>query len=229
MAVREYNNLIAGCGGRCVKYFTFISEEFSGRLKSPATLGKRLHPEWIPAQFIEYALENNGYSLTWRSRGDRPELPACYGSIRLLPIRTIFGDWKGHVYFGWPEEPARRRAFKVVDAFVGEACVGLYHDEHRDPGLYYYAFGEGEEPHPLHVDLKGYLRLLNYTMGYEYWQLAILSLLPDDGRNPVYRSEDDFTSRFRLTMSAWVPDFSYDEFVALFEEVKLSSYTPSAS
>jgi hypothetical protein len=190
-------------------------------------LAKLKHVEWIPEQFLACAREINGYTLQWESRPGHPERPACEGAIRLLPIRTMLRDWKGHVYFGWPEEPKRRRAFKIVDFFVNEACVGFYHDAQCDPGLYFFELGEGVEPYPLHLDLKGYLTLLNHVMGYRYWQLAVLRQLPDDGRNPSYRSDPNFLDEFRRDLGAWVPEFKYEEFVVLYQQFKLRNYTPS--
>ncbi|GAB3825783.1 hypothetical protein GCM10028821_07140 [Hymenobacter jeollabukensis] len=146
----------------------------------------------------------------------------------MLPLRTTLRNWKEHIYFGWPEEPRRRRAFKVVDFFTPEACVGFYHDAQLDPGLYFFELGEGGEPYPLYVDLKGYLTLLSYTLGYKYWQLALLQLLPPDERNPGFQSNLTFTDKFRRDLSAWVPEFDYNKFVTIYQQVKLRNYIPSA-
>jgi hypothetical protein len=223
---RDYFKLIADCTKRSDVLFQITEHDSNGPISEKGLL-RLSHPEWIPEQFLDNARQNDGYTLQWETRPGHPERPACEGAVRLLPMRTMLRKWKGHIYFGWPEEPKRRRAFKVVDFFVNEACVGFYHDAQRDPGLYFFQLGEGVEPYPLHLDLKGYLTLLNYTMGYRYWPLAALRQLPDDGRNPSYRSSLDFLDRFRRDLGAWVPEFTYEEFVALYQQLKLRDYTPS--
>jgi len=180
------------------------------------------HAEWIPEQLKAYAMDVNGHTIRWDSPEDGSGRPACTGDLNLLPIESIYNDWKGIVYFDFTKDE-RLKDFKVVDSFQDETCVGLYHDEAQDPGLYFFEFSGGNAPYPLHLDLKGYLTMLTFTLGYTYWQLAVMSLLPDDGQNPAYRRSLNFTTEFRRDMKAWVPDFSWDAFVALYEQLRLPS------
>lgn len=219
---REIVNLILDTGDRAYQLFD-ITDSRPGRLKTRKRTWEQLpHYEWIPEQLKRYATETNGYMTEWQSRPDGSGRLMCRGRYELLPLEDIYGDWKDHVYFGFPEESPRLANFKVIDLFTAEACVGLYHDAQQDPGLYYHAVGEGTDPYPLHLDLLGYLKLLRLSLGYRYWQLALLETLPNDGRNPAYQLEA-ITPTFRRDMEAWVPEFDYAAFVALYHEVKLPS------
>jgi len=216
---REYIPLMIKVGRSVYKIFDISATDSYGRA-TKRSLEKLENAQWIPEHVRGYALDMNGQLLRWQSREDGSGRPACTGNVNLLPIESIYGDWEGIVYFDFTKDE-RLKHFKVVDLFQDEACVGLYHDEAQDPGLYFFAFGEGLAPYPLHLDLKGYLTLLTCTLGYTYWPLAVLALRPDDGRNPAYRANLNFTQKFRRDMEAWVPEFKYDEFVALYEQVRL--------
>lgn len=178
------------------------------------------HREWVPAQLVTYAETVGGQRRVWRTPSDESGRPACVGGFNFLPVEEIYADWADSVYFGFPEENPRLSQFKPVDYCQPEAFVGLYHDEEKSPALYYYAPGEGQEPYPLQLDLEGYVQLLPYTLGYAHWQLALLELLPDDGRNPAHRLAP-VTPALRRDLSAWYPDFDYDAFVARYHELRL--------
>lgn len=224
---RDFSAKIVWAGTRIFRLFE-ITESHGGRFKTRKQVWEKLpHYDWIPAELKQYALEINGYMLAWKSREDGSGRPACRGRYELLPLEHIYADWKDHVYFGFPEEDPRLACFKVVDLFAPEASVGLYHDAAQDPGLYYHQHGEGTVPYPLYLDLLGYLRLLEQSLGYHHWQLSLLALLPNDGRNPAYQTDPAFLGAFRRDLEAWDPEFDYDAFVALYHEVKLKDYTPS--
>ena len=197
---REYIPLMIKVGRSVYKIFDITATDSYGRA-TKRSLEKLENAQWIPERVREYALDMNGHLLRWESREDGSGRSACTGDVNLLPIDQIYGDWEGIVYFDFTENP-RLRHFKIVDFFVNEACVGLYYDEQQDPGLYYLEHGEGLLPYPLHLDLKGYLTLLTCTLGYSYWQLAVLALLPDDGHNPAYRANLSFTEESAAT---WKP------------------------
>ncbi len=176
------------------------------------------HPEWIPESVWAYARQLNGFSVSWQAATDAK----ASGIIWLLTLEDIFRDWEPEIG-GWAGP--RMRAFKPVDMHNGYLLVGLFHDEAQDPGLYVYEPGEGE-PYPLYLDLPGYIALLSYSLGYQYWQAVLLELLPDDGRNPAHQT-GSVTPDFRRDLEALDPDFDYEALVALYHEVKLKSYRPS--
>ena len=217
----EFVMTLLDTGELCGQVFNYLDTESGGGPDEQAW-AKIPHRDWIPAQVLQYGEELNGILFSWRSRADGSGRPECFGRVELLPLEEIYSDWSDEL--GLEALPAddRLHHFKPVDLTNQMVYVGLYHDDARDPGLYLYQPGEGEAPYPLHVDLRGYVRLLAHSMGYAYWPFVLLELLPNDGRNPAYQLEP-FTPDFRRDLEAWVPEFDYESFVALYHEVKLPS------
>lgn len=220
----EFISTLLDTGDYCGRIFDFIDGE-GGNDPKPKAWKKIPHAEWIPAQLMQYGLEINGCMTEWRSKNDGSGRPACTGRFDFQPLEDIYGDWQREL--GLVDEPATSRLhhFKVVDLATSYLVVGLYHDQAQDAGLYLYEPGSGAAPYPLHLDLSGYVQLLSHSLGYSYWQLA---LLPDDGKNPAYRTYPELTSEFRQAMSAWNPEFEYDTFAALYQQRQLKNYTPSS-
>jgi hypothetical protein len=213
--VRKYFIALNNISEKIKAHFDFLENRSYGRA-TEKDINKIPHAEWIPNQLKSLSKDIDGASMRWQSREDAASRLACMGSIKLLPIEHIYGDWQGIVYFDFTENP-RLRDFKIVDFFADEACVGLYHDAEQDPGLYLYDFERG--PYALHLDLNGYFQLLELTLGYSYWQRVVLDLLAGE--------ESPKTRQFRQDMSDWVPGFDYAAFVALYHEVKLPSAPPA--
>ena len=193
-----------------IKQYFELSENRSYSRATDKSLNKLPHQERIPDQLRVMSKDIDGSTIRWHSPEDESNRSSCTGSINLLPIHKIYGDWKGIVYFEFTENQ-RLQDFKIVDFFAEEACVGLYHDAEQDSGLYFYDFERG--PYPLHIDLKGYVQLLEMTLGYSYWQKVILDLVSGE--------ESATTRQFRQDMTAWVPKFSFQSFTALYEQVRL--------
>lgn len=201
--------------------FFKVFHDSVSKLSSKKELAALPHPEWIPAQLLDYARDSNGVHFEWSSPDDGSGRPKCWGCIWLQPITAIYGDWYEHIYFASTPADSRLRHFKVVDWCSPETCVGLYHDAHGDPGLYLYTPGNGDEPYPLHLDLRGYVQLLELSYGYHLWPMVLLAQLPDDGRNPAYHTATDHAAEFRRDLGAWLPWFDYEQFVALYQRVRL--------
>jgi hypothetical protein len=221
----EFAIILLDTADACGELFDYLDTE-SGGGPDAAAWATLAHREWVPAQVWRYGQELNGILFSWRSRADGSGRPECFGRVELLPLEEIYRDWSEEL--GLKDVPAddRLHHFKPVDLTNQMVYVGLYHDQARDPGLYLYQPGEGEAPYPLHVDLRGYVRLLAQSMGHAYWPFVLLELLPDDGRNPAYQL-DPFTPDFRRDLEAWVPDFDYAAFVALYREVQLPGAPPA--
>ncbi len=204
-----------------------LTDSEGGTGPQPRAWAKIPHPEWIPAQVMQYGQELNGCLSEWHSPADDAGRPACEGRFEMMPLEDIYSDWSRELTLHHEPADSRLHAFKVVDLAYTEVCVGHYHDAAQDPGLYVFRPAEGEKPYPLHLDLRGYVQLLAQSLGYADWQLALLQLLPDDGVNPAHRLGTDFLAEFRQAMSAWNPDFNYDTFVALYQAMRLENYRPS--
>ena len=210
----EYRN-ISRQVGRLIEAVATVENAQSYGGVTKKELQKIPHADWIPEIMLDYGRRRNGFGVTWRTAGN----PSYNGAINLLPLTKIYGgDWAGTVYHGTPDEDPRRRCFKPVDLFAPDTCVGLYHDEHADPQLYYYEFGE--EPSPLGLDVQGYYQLLPYSLGFFHWQrllLELASLAPDAPYTPY----DGTARRFAQAMPALLPDFDLSALVAAYRRVRL--------
>ena len=165
-----------------------------------------------------YGKECGGATNYWETKPGQE--PYATGSFRLLPIDQIYGDWQGVVYFPdlMPEAQVQQlRAFKIVDFFADEACVGLYHTEAKDPQLYYYSFED--MPEPLGLDLLGYIQLLPLTLGLRYWQVLLAELARDPAR--PYQPQTVNSQEIAAQLEAVVPGFSLPAFVQRYDELRL--------
>ena len=186
---------------------------------TPEEVAQVKHPSWVPLTLLDFAQARNGFSLNWTSGKDH-DLPQD-GSINVLPLQRIFGDWQDVVYFD--HEPTERQAqlrdFKIVDFFVDEACVGCYYRPERDEQLYYFDFED--LPQPLGVDFWGYLTLLPFTLGYRYWQYLLLDLYARPVGAGPFQPARSQTHRLVERLQAVVPSFDLAAFVVQYEAVRL--------
>lgn len=100
--------------------------------------------------------------------------------------------------------------------FIGEACAGFYLGDGVNPPdneMYMHRWGEGEEPEGLNVAFDGYVQLMYYARGWLYWQNVIMGL---QGKSDYGKTE-----RFKSELPLVFPDFKWEEFVSLYESVKL--------
>ena len=104
----------------------------------------------------------------------------------------------------------------IIDSFLSEACVGFYFAKKGAKPIdeLYYLYFE-DEPKGLNVDMEGYVQLLYMARGFAYWQEAVLSLQGNPSGSHSSLKE------FKKMMPKVFPDFKWEEFVALYEKVKL--------
>ena len=212
---------------QCQQLFTVTTSRSGGPVDESHARAHLPHPEWIPESVWQYARAMNGLDIEWYQKNSEGEVLGT-GKIYLQKIEDIYTeqDWAHDVDL---EDPAfaRMRVFQPVDYYDEVSWAGLFHDDARDPGLYMFISAEGMVPYPLHVDVEGYIALLEHTLGYGNWPWAILALLPNDGKNPVYQYNLNYTDKFRQRMQVLVPGFSYEAFVACYDRVRLRNYSPS--
>ncbi|MCC3157080.1 hypothetical protein LJ737_07510 [Hymenobacter sp. 15J16-1T3B] len=196
-------------------------------------LAKMEHLDWVPASILNFSQEFNGFRVRWTTTAEQQAryteraqrgLRQARGRIEFKRLQDMYGSWEGVVYFAdQPLDNARLRAFKVVDMFSDEAAVGLFHDAQQEAQLYLCVFGE-EEPAPLGVDFEGYLQLLTLTLGHVYWPY----LLRDVHQHFTLQPAEPYTAPTNASaqqcaaeLSALLPDFSLDAFVACYDQVRL--------
>ncbi len=157
----------------------------------------------------------NGFSIKWRLKTEKNQ-HSFQGSINILPIEEVFGDWEEIVYFDFTEEHDRAKSFKIIDFFMPEACIGIFTDDENDNSLYYHDF-EGEF-YPLHLDMEGYINMLGLSYGTSGWQMAILI----HQQGAFSKVIDD---AFEKQMINLFPEFKLEEFIASYEEQRIEKGT----
>ena len=167
------------------------------KINVPAKTQKR-----ISKLILDYYSAIRFYKLKWRY-GKSDEI---MGTINIIPLKDSLKDTRpGYMHNLW-----------MLDYFIPEACIGFFMakpGQKPNDELYYLYFED--EPEGLNVDMDGYMQLLYKTRGFAYWQLALL-FLQTRRKRKVSGVEE-----FKKYMPIIFPDFKWDEFVALYEQVKL--------
>ena len=130
---------------------------------------RRLAIGALPAGMEDFFAEMDGFRLDWRhtladiAHGDLSD----HGFVNILPIREVFGDWRGVTWSG--EDDERFRAVKPVDMFVPEACAALIQRDGQPPAdsIVYQYFGD--EPRDTGYTFEEYLERLLASRGFWYW------------------------------------------------------------
>ncbi len=152
-----------------------------------------------------------GFKLLWTAK---PETGIkATGSIRIMELPKVFGDWEGHAYFSHSEEDSLLRDFKIVDFYQNEYAAGILFGKRRDFTFYNIEIG-GEDPVSLDLDINGYIEMMMQSKGYTYWQTVIEYYL-----HGGYQT--DITEQFKHDMPILFPDWTWEGFVQKFEEIRL--------
>lgn len=190
-------------------------------------LAKIPNRAWVPQSLIDFCHIFNGISVSWEPLPAQQSVaPHARGRIGFQRLQDIYGSWEGVVYFEGQlsvEDPDLRH-FHLVDMFSDEEGVGLYHDERQDPQLYVCGFSD-YAPEPLGVDFDGYLQLLRLSLGHQHWPHLLAELyqhFSSQPTQPFQEVKDPNAQIFVRDMTALVPDFSLEAFVALYDQVRLS-------
>ena len=169
--------------------------------------------EELPGNLIEFYKNFHHLNYEWETREHMPNGEKVYGCINIKSAEAVLGSWEGTVYFKNIDHYDYMENFKVVDYFVAEACVGYIHDENRSDYMRFLFQGDTEAK-PLGLDFAGYLELLFACRGYLYWQLVILHLRNGKG-------DESVVENFRTYMPQIFPEFKWEEFVGLWERVRI--------
>ncbi len=174
----------------------------------------------LPAQVVDFYDTCNGILLKWAAKNK--DLGAS-GSMNLRPIENLFDatvvnlegrTWRLNADYNQPKV-ALKGVFRPLDLFQGDAAVGFFSDASDRTEMYFHTFGNSFES--LKVDLEGYFQLLLAARGYMSWQYVIL--------HREYGQEDDYGKvehdAFKTNMPKLFSDFDFDEFIELYEKVKM--------
>lgn len=164
-----------------------------------------------PQSLFAFHREMNGLTVEWEPKKSAD--PDVKGSVKLLPVEEILKEWKGIVYFDFTPEGERIRKFHPIDFFIDEAAAGAFLNEPKEEDRSFYLFHFEGEPARLHLEMSGYIQMMIASKGFLYWQYAVIEIL-EQKENPVSR-------RFKEWMPQLFPEFSWDEYVSLFNGLKI--------
>jgi hypothetical protein len=156
----------------------------------------------VSAAILNYYKVFMSYEQIWTFKQNEE----IRGFINILPLGNPIEDSKA------PDQ----HGLTMFDNFVPEACVGYYvAPQGQKPNDELYFLNFGEEPQGMNVNADGYIQLLYMARGFAYWQMALLSFQ----NNPT--TDENAVEEFRHWMPIVFPDFKWEEFVALYEKVKI--------
>ncbi len=149
------------------------------------------------------------WKLTWKTT-EELNIKA-EGVIDFIPLDQVMQDVWDNSLGGIDWNP-EMKGFRPLDMFYDiDGFVGFYIDRPEKKGLYLQHSDSSVSP--LHVDLDGYLKLLGMSKGFGWWQNALVEI---HSGNPMPN-----VAGFKEKMPLIFPDFSWDAFVALYEEVRI--------
>lgn len=166
-----------------------------------------ISPTW-PDFIKSFYSELNGVITRWIHTANKDN-PMITGHIKLLSAKDVASIGKDIIWFNHTPANDPLRLFKIIDFFIDEAAVGFY--ENSDGEMYLYQFEAS--PVPLGVNFEGYIRLLCEAKGFFYWQQVLLAIKT--------KKESSESKNFKTYMPQIFPNFRYDDFVKLYDEVKI--------
>jgi hypothetical protein len=166
----------------------------------------------LPNQFYEDRDLFWGYKLKWKTNHGCEFY--ANGSINILEIPQIFGDWEGITFLPSTPSDSDLRDFKIVDYYLSEYACGIFWGNRMDL-IFHKAELDGSKPLSLDLDVTGYIEMFIASKGYIQWQTAIEFIL--------YGTEKSNVDDFKAHMPILFPDWTWEAFVQKFEEVRLHS------
>jgi len=169
-------------------------------------------PTALPVSLKEFYKSVDHLNYEWETKELADESGIkLKGRINILKAESVLSDWKEVVYFDGDSEELKQ--FKIVDNFVPEAHCGFLLNEDKSDAMYYHESGE-RDLLPLGVDFNGYLELMFMARGFWYWQAVVLNIKNGKGN-------EGEVEKFKTYMPQIFPDFKWEEFVALYERVRI--------
>lgn len=151
----------------------------------------------------------NDWGIKWSNRTN-VEINA-QGTFNILPLDQVMQDsWDDTL--GGNDWAPDMKGFRPLDMFYDmDGFVGFYIKRPDKNGLYLQHSDSSISP--LHLNLDGYLQLLGMSKGFGWWQNALVQI--HSGK------EMPNVAGFKEKMPKIFPDFSWEEFVELYEKVRI--------
>lgn len=207
-------NLIKFTGGSGPRSTKSRGEEFFNKYKSSLLVTMQ--------GFYSFT---NGYSYNWEGNTPTSEgqKTSKHGIINIVPLDELFEkpnvvelEENYNYYIQGEDFFSKVGQFIPVD-YIEDICAGVFSKENEDEMVYFHDFGIGF--YPLKVNFEGYIELVFAARGYMMWQyvLVYLEYGKHDGAMLGKSRYDDFAENMPLIF----PDFKMEEFLKLYESLKI--------
>lgn len=165
----------------------------------------------IEKTVLDFYGVSDGFEISWQPTDTALVENEIIGRVKVNPFQQVVRDWSGIVYFDDEPENTPRRKFFPIDFFIDEAAVGFCSLEGYRNMMYLYQFEA--DLISLYVNFKNYLRCMLVAKGCLYWQYLMLELID--------RKENEVSARIKKFLPQLFPDFSFQSFEKLFNDVRI--------
>ncbi|MGI9650979.1 hypothetical protein [Chryseobacterium sp. RLHN22] len=184
-------------------------------LKAPGNLKTNL-PELSQLDAVHkgiedfYKNESDGYSFEWWSDKDN----GIGGKLEFASSKYLFAD--AGLYDGEGDEELKY--FHPLDYPTPESFVGfiIMPDDTIYESLYYMSVSD-YELNNLDLDYEGYTQMALEARIFNHWQRVLLYYMDGEGIGSVE------TETFKTEMPKIFPDWTWENFIAKFESLRLSN------
>lgn len=168
----------------------------------------------------------NGYSYHWEGvipTKTEEQKTSERGIINIIPLNELFEKYniieleKDHGYYIADEDSFSKTGQFIPVDYIEDICAGVFSKENKDERIYFHDFGIGF--YPLNVNFEGYVELAFAARGYMMWQYVIVYL--EYGKNDAAMFGKSRYDDFVENMPLLFPDFKMEEFVRLYESLKI--------
>ncbi|MDN4013700.1 hypothetical protein QX233_14575 [Chryseobacterium gambrini] len=157
-----------------------------------------------------YEKRGDGFELEWWAN----EKKGIGGKIQFAQTKYLFSE-DNNLYDEEDEEDLKY--FRPLDYPTPESYVGfIITPDTIDESLYYMSISD-YELNDLDLDYEGYTQMAVEARVFNHWQLVLLYYMDGEGIGLVE------TETFKTEMPKIFPDWTWENFIAKFESLRLSN------
>lgn len=158
-----------------------------------------------------YMKVNDGWSMKWETE----KYSSIGGNIQLAETKHLFAGPKGNgIYFDETQEGNELQYFHPLDFPTPESYVGFIIKPDTIYKSVYYMSVSDNALRNLDLDFQGYTQMVLESRVFYYWQLVLLNYMNGKG--------GEETETFKAEMPKIFPDWTWENFIAKFESLRLS-------
>lgn len=171
-----------------------------------------LNEEQARSALIDFYKLYDGFSYKWSSEAKE----SIGGRISFMRLQHVFQDWEGRLFDSEDiEENDLIQYFHPFDLITEEAQCGILIGQPFEDSEIYYNESGSPETDGLDVDFAGYLQMAYESRVFMYWPKVLLDIQTGE--------ESVETKRFKEHMPQIFPDFTWENYLAIYESLRLSN------